>query len=110
ELLTISKGRLAAAILLTDQRDGSETIDGLSGTTIGEPFTGFGREPRVWVRRWDRAVGDGVDRQVYFPHDAGVVCACLGQPHRRDLDYAGVARHRSDDEPGPDHRHLPRHY
>jgi hypothetical protein len=28
ELLTINKGRLAAAILLTDQRDGSEIIDG----------------------------------------------------------------------------------
>jgi len=40
-----------------------------------------------------------IDRYI-FPHDARVVCAGPGQPHRRDLDYAGVARHRPDDEPG----------
>ena len=56
------------------------------------------------------AVGDGVDRQVYFPHDPWVVCGGPDQPHRRDLDYPGVARHRPDDEPGSDHPDLPRHH
>src|SRR5581483_11336478 len=110
EKLTISSPRHGAAILLTDQRDGSEKIGRLDrcGATFGDPFSeGFGcGAVRPWqggiVReRWG-------DRQVHFPHDARVVCACPGQPHRRDLDNAGVARHRPDDEPGPDHRHLPR--
>ena len=53
---------------------------------------------------------DGVDRQVYFSHDARVVCAGSGQPDGRDLDYAGVARHRPDDQPGSDHPDLSRHH
>src|SRR5438552_12178140 len=74
---------------------------------MGGPASGIGGEAGVQLRGGDRAVADGVDRQVHFPHDACVVCACPGQPHRRDLDYAGVARHRPDDQPGSDHRHLP---
>src|SRR5213080_4543885 len=76
----------------------------------GEPSKKGWSEAAVWARKVGTCGSDGVDRQVHFPYDARVVCARPGQPHRRDLDYAGVARHRPDDEPGSDHPHLPRHH
>ena len=112
ELLTISRGCHGTAILLTDQRDGSERMSWLDRAAArpGDPGFGIGRGTAVPVRRAGSCGSDGVDRQVHFSHDAGVVCAGSGQPDRGDLDYAGVARHRPDDEPGPDHRHLSRHH
>ena len=77
---------------------------------MGNPVKGFGRKLPLGRVGAGSYGNDGVDRQVHLPHDARVVCAGPGQPHRRDLDYAGVARHRPDDEPGPDHHHLSRHH
>ena len=77
---------------------------------MGDPDFGIGREPRFRLARWGSCGNDGVDRQVYFSNDACVVCVDSGEPDRGDLDYAGVARHRPDDEPGSDHRHLSRHH
>src|SRR5690242_15180457 len=94
EFLTLERPRHGSAILLTDQRDGSEIVAGgiSCGRQWGFPFR---RVVVACSRAGDRAgpcVSDGVDRQVYLPHDACVVCVGPDQPHRRDLDYAGVAR------------------
>ena len=53
---------------------------------------------------------DGVDQPIYFPHDVRCVPGRAGQPDRRDLGHAGVARHRPDDQPGPDHPGVRRHH
>src|SRR5262249_37970887 len=111
ELLTLSARRHPPAILLTDQRDGSETInpwDKCWRDRWGPLFRGRLQLAVPSVAGRGSCDNDGVDRQVYLPHDARVVCAGPGQPHGGDLDYAGVARHRPDDQPGPDSRDLPR--
>ena len=53
ELLTISEECHVPAILLTDQRDGSERVERLDnrGTTRGIPAWGFGRTPQVRFAR-----------------------------------------------------------
>src|SRR4051812_10650852 len=111
-LLTIGSVRHGSAILLTDQRDGSVSVSrwAVSGSTIGAPSKRDWSEDAVLARKVGTCGNDGVDRPIHLQDDARVVCVGPGQPHRRDLDYAGVARHRPDDEPGPDHHHLSRHH
>jgi len=55
----------------------------------------------------DRAVADGRSTSIFFRRRLRRL-RWFDQPDRGDLDYAGVARHRPDDQPGSDHCHVSR--
>ena len=80
------------------------------GLAIGAPLRGTGAGAPRFCRERGRVRSDGVDRPLYFSHHVRCVPGDLRQPDRADLDHAGVARHRPDDEPGPEHPGLRRHH
>src|SRR5215472_1939398 len=93
----------------------SATLSGELGTWgMAVPYGGAVRGPVGSAVQAGAAAGEvsrhGVDRLVHLPHHAGRVPFDSAQPDRGDLARHRAARHRPDDQPGPNHPGLPRHH